>query len=134
MTPCRIRIGCEEDPGVIYHEAFHSAFFSCPLSKIDGAWAEGFCNAFAACSDGIVRPEFELTEERYAQAAAGHKWTQLYGIPEALILQKAVFFDRTPEGFREFFLWANRPRTANQQSRGWFSAWMGYDPATGKRI
>lgn len=126
-TPCRIEIGCEETPGILWHEAFHGACHECPLAGDDRAWIEGFCNAFAACNDGIDRPPFIITQH-VIERAPGHKWTMLYGIPEELILRKVGRGRSFSDSFRDFFFWACKTSKADP---GALSRELKYNPATG---
>lgn len=133
--PCRIEIGCEETPGILWHEIFHGAFHSSPLAEKDGVWGEGMCNAFAACNDGIPRPTLDLSGEVFEKAAAGNVAMQLYSIPEEFIILR--FRDKRrptpdPELFLHFFRRINQ--LARTKEHGFFSKMMGYDPALGKRI
>lgn len=128
-TPCKIVIGCKETPGILWHESFHGACHECPLSgDADRAWIEGLCNAFAACNDGIDRPALILAPNVVNQAAAGHRWTRLYGIPEELLLRKVGRGRIASDAFRDFFRWACR---ASQKEPGALSKELRYNPATG---
>lgn len=134
QKPCRIEIGWQETYGILWHELFHGCLYYCPLGWTEGCWFEGFCNAFAACNDGIKRPPLVLTEELWHGAANGDNWTRQYGIPEELILQHVGRGDAASKNFESFFFQLNRTASIHQaKKKGFLSTLLGYDPETGLR-
>lgn len=132
-----IQVRAGDDPGVLFHETFHTVFHRSPFhAGRDIQWTEAFCDAFRFAAEREILPPppsswvekiAKLSSMTYDEAGHAHhnaKWLAVYGYPASLVVRRS---GGTLAGLRS--LWYSLIELRRQRGGDVFDEFFGYSPA-----